>query len=327
MPTVEQGQFSVSYTGDLANEIFLEPVFFDDELRTSYRIMPNVTSRRKMQFAQALEKIVRKYAGCGFTPVGALTVYDREIEVNKMKIDMELCMDEFLDTVFEELLNTGTRIGDLTDTVLSNILITRVQQAIRLDIERLLHFGDTSSADPAYDPMDGLWTVYYPALVTQTLVPRTDTGSGSAIATGDGIEILKAVYDQAPLQLKALPANQKVLNVTGAVYNAYRADIEDGGGGDYGLLATINGIEMLTFRGVPVKPMWRWDAILTELGTSLPNYVEYTTPLNKVVATDITNPGTDLQMWYDPKDEKMYVKGRWKMGANYIHHSLISLGY
>jgi hypothetical protein len=74
-------------------------------------------------------------------------------------------------------------------------------------------------------------------------------------------------------------------------------------------------------------PMHRWDSILTSLGTTKPHYVEYTTPLNRVLATDITDPGTDLSMWYDQKDEKVYVKGRWKMGTNYIHHSLISVGY
>lgn len=327
MATTELGQFAVSYRGDLANEIMLEPVFFDTEIRSTFRVMPNVTNRRKMQFVDKLENIVRKYTGCGFAPVGNMNVYEREIEVNRMKIDMEMCWDEFKDTVMEELLNTGTRLPDLTGTVLENVLITRVQQALRQDLERLAFFGNTASNDPVYDPTDGLWTVHYPALVAATLIPRTNTGSGSDLTAGDGIEILRAVYDQAPNELKALPANQKVFNVTFSVYNQYLVDIEDGGGGDYGLLQLINGVQTLTFRGIPVMPMHRWDSILTSLGTTKPHYVEYTTPLNRVLATDITDPGTDLSMWYDQKDEKVYVKGRWKMGTNYIHHSLISVGY
>lgn len=327
MATTELGQFAVSYRGDLANEILLEPVFFDSELRSSFRIMPNVTNRRKMQFVEKLENVVRKYTGCGFTPIGNMSVYDREIEVQRMKIDMKICWDEFKDTVFEELLNQGTRLPDLTGTQIESILIGRIQQALRLDLERLAFFGNTASNDPNYDSVNGLWTVYYPELVAEALSPRTNTGSGSDLSAGDGIDILRAVYDQAPNELKALPANQKVFNVTHSVYNQYLVDIEEGGGADYGLLTMINGVQTLQFRGIPVMPYHRWDGILTALGTTKPHYVEYTTPLNRVLATDITDPGTDLSIWYDQKDEEVYMKGRWKMGVNYVHHSLVSLGY
>ncbi len=323
----EMGQFQVNFTGDEANELFLEPVFFDDDITGQFRVMPNVVTKKKMAFVQALENIVRKYSGCGFAPVGAVNIYDRFIEVEKARVDLEICWDEFEDTVFEELLNTGVRLPDLTGTLLQQIITRRIQEAIRLDVQRLAYFGNSASNDPNYDLFNGLWTVHYPALVADLLIPRTLTGSGSDLTAGDGIEILRAVYDQAPLQLKGLPMNQKVINVTGSVYTQYREDVEEGGGGDYGLLRMIDGIEQLTFRGIPVIAQWRWDEILANLSVTKPHYVEYTTPMNKVLATDVTNPATELTTWYDMKDEKVYTKGRFKMGANYVHHSLISVGY
>ncbi len=165
-----------------------------------------------------------------------MSIYDRTIDVEKMKVDLEMCWDEFEDTVFEELLKTGTRLPDVSGTLIENILLTRTQQAIRQDVQRLSYFGQQSSNNPNYDALDGLWTVYYPQLVTDALVPRTNTGSGSDLASGDGFAILRSIYDQAPLQLKGLPAAQKVFNVTGSVYTQLREDIENGGGGDYGLL-------------------------------------------------------------------------------------------
>jgi hypothetical protein len=327
MPITEVSQLDVSFRGTEANNIFLEPVFFDDDLRGQFRILGNVANKKKMVFVQQLENIVRKYSGCGFNPVGSVSIYDRTIDVEKMKVDLEMCWDEFEDTVFEELLKTGTRLPDVSGTLIENILLTRTQQAIRQDVQRLSYFGQQSSNNPNYDALDGLWTVYYPELVTNALVPRTNTGSGSDLASGDGFAILRAIYDQAPLQLKGLPAAQKVFNVTGSVYTQLREDIEEGGGGDYGLLQLINGVEQFTFRGVPVVAQWRWDEILTNLGTTKPHYVEYTTPQNKVLATDVLSPETALELWYDQKDEKVYIKARFKMGVNYIHHSLISLGY
>jgi hypothetical protein len=280
-----------------------------------------------MVFVQQLENIVRKYSGCGFNPVGSVDIYQRTIDVEKMKVDLEMCWDEFEDTVFEELLKTGTRLPDISGTLIETILLTRVQQAIRNDITRLSYFGDQSSNNPNFDSLDGFWTVYYPQLVADDLVPRANTGSGTNLAAGDGFAILRDVYDQAPLQLKGLPANQKVFNVTQSVYSQLREDIENGGGGDYGLLQLINGVEQFTFRGVTVIPQFRWDDIATLLGTTKPHYVEYTTPQNKVLATDVLSPETSLELWYDQKDEKVYIKARFKMGVNYIHPSLISLGY
>jgi hypothetical protein len=327
MASVEISQLDVSFRGTEANNIFLEPVFFDDDLRGQFRVLGNVANKKKMVFVQQLENIVRKYSGCGFNPVGAVDIYQRTIDVEKMKVDLEMCWDEFEDTVFEELLKTGTRLPDISGTLIENILLTRVQQAIRNDITRLSYFGDQSSNNPNFDSLDGFWTVYYPQLVADDLVPRTNTGSGTNLASGDGFAILRDVYDQAPLQLKGLPANQKVFNVTQSVYSQLREDIENGGGGDYGLLQLINGVEQFTFRGVTVIPQFRWDDIATSLGTTKPHYVEYTTPQNKVLATDVLSPETALELWYDQKDEKVYIKARFKMGVNYIHPSLISLGY
>ena len=87
---VELGQFDYQFTGDEANQTFLEPVFFDNDLRSQFRVMPNVVTKKKMNFVQAMENLVRKYAGCGFNPVGSLSIYDRTIEVEKMKVDAEM---------------------------------------------------------------------------------------------------------------------------------------------------------------------------------------------------------------------------------------------
>jgi len=212
--------------------------------------------------------------------------------------------------------------------MIQDIAIKRVREAIRLDLERVYHFGNTSSNDPDYDQMDGVWTVHYPALVAANLIPYKNTGSGAALSSGDGIEILRNVYDNAPNQLKGLPKQMKRFNVSASVYMQFMEDIENGGGGDYGLMQMINGQDVLTFRGILVVPQYRWDDIeANDLSTSNAHLVEFTTPLNKVLATDIVTPGEDVMIWHDNKEDKLYIKALWKMGGNYVHHSLISVGY
>ena len=324
----ELGSIDIMYTGIEANTIFYDPVFRDADLLAEFRVMPNVVNEKKMQFVTKLEKILRRYSGCGFTPIPGFNIYDRKIKVEKVKVDLALCADEFFDTIFEELLNRGTAIHDLTGTLIETILIDKMREGIQLDVQRVAYFADRSNPDPNYDQLDGLWTVHYPYLATNDLAPYTDSGSGAALGAGDGIALLKAVYDRQALELRGLPDSMKKFNVTGSVWNQYREDIENGGGGDYGLLTVINGVEVLKYRGIEIRPNWRWDDIMTnDLGSADSHLVELTVAENKILATDLVNPGEDFLIWYDPKEEKLFAKTRFKLGVNYVHPRLLSFAY
>lgn len=327
MPT-QISSFDVSYRGREATEIMLDPIFMDETLMSEYKVMTNVVNSKKLQFAKKLEKIVRKWTGCGFNPVGGLDVYEREVTVGRMKVDLQLCIDEFLDTVFEELLKTGTRIHDASDTLIETILIARIQEAIKLDIQRIIWFSDPANPDPNYDQTDGLLTVHIPDLVTAGLIPYFNTGSGVPMVPGAGITALQTIYDNAPLPLKGLPTNQKIFKVSGSVYNQYREDIENGGGGDFGLTSMINGVETLMFRGVKITPQWRWDEIMNDDFASPDSHiVVYTALMNIVIATDTVNPGEDLFVWFDEREEFLKVKSRFKLGTNYVSPELFSVGF
>jgi len=322
--------FSVDLRGSEASEIFLEPVYTDPSLMSQFRVMPTVVSKKKMVFVEDLEKIVRSYAGCGLKPVGNFGIYERSIDVERCAAVMFQCWDEFKDTIFEELMNRGVRFPDLTDTLLGDIMRMRMMEAVQRDINRLAYFGDKASLDPVYNVVDGLWEKYYPELVTDGLVPRTNTGSGSVIPANGGIDILKDVYDQADVRLKRLPNNVKYFNVSGTVWEAYRNDLETTGGGDASRTMLIDGQEMLTFRGIPVNPVWDWNTYKDEVdGTTNNHLVEYSTRLNKVIASDIATgtPDAQYKIWYNEEDEMMKAKTIFKFGVNFIHPSLISVGY
>jgi hypothetical protein len=325
---VDMRSISVDLRGSEASEIFLEPVYTDPSIMTQFRIMPTVVSKKKMIFVEDLEKIVRRYAGCGFKPVGNFNIYERFVSVEKAEANIAQCWDEFKDTVLEELMNRGVRFPELNDTILGDIIRTRMIEAVRRDITRLMYFGNEASLLPEYSVIDGLWK-QYEALVAQQLIPRTAMGN-SALAAGEGISNLKAVYDQADVRLKRLPNNQKYINVSGDVWEAYRNDLENNGGGDDGRMMLIDGAERLFFRGIEVNGLWDWNIYRDETkGTSNNHLIEYSTRLNKVFATDIAsgNPEAQFKIWFNDEDEKMKAKTIFKFGTSFVHPSLISVGY
>lgn len=327
MPT-QIRQRSVSYRGIEANEIFFEPVFMDLINLGFFKIMPNVVNKKKMQFVGQLEKIVQKKTGCGFHPSGKLGIYDRTVEVDEITIMLEECFDEFKDTVMQEKLRKGNLKMDLSGTEIMQILIEKVRDGAMLDYIRLFWFGDKSSLDPAYNVTDGLWTVHIPELVNNNLIPYINTGSGAALAPGDGENYLRAVYDAAPLALKGLANEDKIFFVSGSIYEQYREDLENSGGGDAGRQLVIDGASQLTYRGIRVVPNWNWDRYTAnDLNQPDQHQILYTTPMNLVVATDLLSSLSQILVFYDELEEKTYVKVNGKMGTNYVHESLMSVGY
>ena len=252
-----------------------------------------------------------------------------------MKADMEMSVDEFFDTVHEELARRGTMISDLTGTVLEDILIERMRNAILLDIVRIAFFGDRNSTDPNYDQVDGYWKfIQLLAEDTNPVIPRVAVPDAD-LSASEGIDILREVYNASPNELRGLMSNEKRFYVTKSIYDRYREDIEDGGGGDFGLLEMIDGNEVLRFRGIEVTPMFRWDDIVDPVGgdvkigsgSNATHLCLLTSPQNLVIATDVLTMGEDVDMWYEKKDEKFYAKARWKFGANYMHHQFFSVAY
>lgn len=328
MPQTDIRQLNVTFRGEEANTLFIEPVYMDDDLRQQFRVIPNVTSKKKLAFAQELEKIVRRYSGCGFDPVGGFKVYDRWIEVDRAKADVAMCWEEFKDTVYEELLKTGTPIADLTGTQLMSIAEMLIRNAVKKDNMRLAFFGNRSDTDPAYDCTDGFWTVILPNFVTNDQCPYFDTGSGTALSAGDGIEHLRTIYDNQDVRLKGLPNTMKKFWVSGSIYEQYLNDLEDGGGADGGWRLLQDGTQMLQFRGIEVKPMWLWTEIMAaDFAQSQAHLVLLTSPSNLCMATDMLDPESQFRIWYDEEDEQVKIKARWKHGFNIVHPQLLSVGY
>ena len=323
-----ENQLAINLRGTEANTLFFEPIYQDADVRSEFRIISNVTNQRKLAFVQELEKIVRAHTGCGFTPAGNAKIYERTLTVDRVKVNLEWCWEELKDTVYEEALNKGISFPDINGTIFFDILQTLATQAIRKDNSRLAFFGDRASLSPAYDVTDGLWTVYIPGFVAANQTPYFNTGSGAPLAAGDGIDILRNIYDGSDVRLKGLPTNMKKFYVSGSVFEQYRADIENGGGGDAGITVLQNGQEVFSFRGIEVKPMWLWDDIMTT-DFSAPNTHQalLTTPQNLVLGTDLLDSTNEFKVWYNDEDEVVRLKALYKLGFNVVHPSLMSVGY
>jgi hypothetical protein len=329
MATVESGQLNFNLIGEQAQTYLFKPVFFDGSLTDIFDMMVLVNNKQKIGYVGAMDNLLQKNAGCGWNPKGSLSIFERCVNVNEVKINNELCYDEFRNTLMKQLLKAGTQSYNLEGTAIMDILMTRVQQGLRKQLMNLAFFGDEASIDDDINLVDGMWTVYIPDLVLNNLVPYVNSNSGVPLSAGDGIDLLTAVWENASNVLKATPEAQKVFLVSTNVYFQYLKDLENNGTSSAAHLQLLqNGQTILTFRGIEVKPMYDWASLAQSYqGISDANYVLYTERENMVMATDVNNPINQFEVWTEKREETLNIKSKFYLGFNYKHEEFFSVAF
>jgi hypothetical protein len=329
MAQVEKGALNINLQGEEANQMILKPVFFDDGIEELFDTMNFVNKDQKIAYVGTLENILKSVDGCGFNPDGSFSISQRTMSTRQVGIALELCYDEFKDTIYKQLAKKGTAISDLSGTVFGNLLALRAQQGVKKDIIKTAFFGNKASTDDKINYADGMWSVYIPALVADGLIPYINSGSGTPLTAGEGIELLRTVKNRSSNFLKATPNTEKVMYVSANVYEQYITDLQaNGQSSDLHFVALQSGIRVLMFDGVEVKPMWEWQAYALEyLGLANANLVLYTIKKNFVLGTDIENYANQMKMWYDEIEEKIFIKSKFYLGFNFKHEEFITVAY
>ena len=317
-------EMNISFKGIEANKIFFDPIYKDMARLEGFTVMPSIKSgRQKIMGITAMEDVVRQKTGCGFSPSGDINIYEREIQVYPIKVELAQCYDEFTQTVLAEKLKTGNMQADIQGTEIQQIVTTQLNHAIQKDLKAALFFGNRASGAGRLSVIDGLWSVHIPALVAASTTPKIAAGSGSALTAGDGKALLEGVYNNATDELKGLGSSMLQFHVSGTVYDQYRMDIQSAAFSSGFVETTVNGVSTLSYNGIQLVEHREWDAATAAHS----HFVMLTTPKNIVLGTDLLSDLTSFKTWYDEKDEMVYTKLNGQFGANYIHGSLFSVAY
>lgn len=329
MANVVDKDFSASYGGANLNEIFYEPTFRSDEILANYRVIPNVKHKMSVFAAAPLTKIVNAYTGCSSDPTaGDFDLSDKTIEAGRCRVALEQCADEFFGTYIEELYRSGVDAMNVEGTEIGDMMVKRTVDGIGQDIVRLAWGGNTADSDAAYQPLNG----WMKLMAAETVIE--EAGTVGAVSDTDAINLLRAVFDGAPAALQQVAAADKKMFVTPRLFNAYLANLE-GTSSDLAYASQKDGVMKVSFRGVQLVPMYEWDTILTDTDPALftdaaaaecNDGVCYIASQNLIIGTDVTDPQSQLKMWYEDKDEKVLVRSYFKLGVQYLFSSLTQWG-
>ena len=325
-----KGTFA-TYSGANLNEIFYEPVFRSDDIMRNYRVLPNVKHKMNVFTSAALTKIVNKYTDCSAASGSTqFNIDEKTITAGRMRVALEQCSKEFFGTYIEEMYRNGVDVMNVEGTQLGDAIVNRAVKGIAQDVVRLAWGGDTASASAAYDSMDG-WI----KLMGAGSAPRFkgNAATDNEPTAGEVLTGLRKLYDEAPAALQQVATADKRFFVTPAVFNAYLANLE-GSSADLAVTNMQNGYQVVKYRGVELVPVYEWDTILADTDPNLfadtaggvtTNYTQgicYTATENLIIGSDVTDPEGSFKVFYDDLEEKMFFRGYFKLGVQYLYDSL-----
>ena len=326
MANVALDNISATYSGANFNELFLEPIFRDSDIM-QFRVIPNVKHKMNLYTADALSCIVKKYTTCGGAESGDFNVNDKVITAGRMRVAVSQCQDEFFGSYLEESFKNGVNVFNLEGTQLMDTVLANVRNGIGQDVTRLAWWGDTAEAGASascYDSTDGWWKLLIAdAVVDANKVTIPNSG---AWATGDAIIALRAMWASAPSALQGVDNRDKAIYVSRTLFDDYLTTMEDLGNAE-GFSQLVDGSVRVYFRGVEVIPMYDWDTASTQVGTADDIRACYVAKQNLAVGTDTNDPEGEMKMFYDDLTEKVYVRAYFKLGLQFLHDSLVQIGY
>ena len=326
-----KGTFA-TYSGANLNEIFYEPVFRSEDIMRNYRVIPNVKHKMNVFTSAALKKISQKYTGCSATSGSTqFNIDEKTITAGRMRVALEQCTDEFFGTYIEEMYRNGADVMNIEGTMLADAIVNRAVKGIASDVVRLAWGGDDSTAN--YQGVTG-WMKLMGDDAT-VLAARTEFSAVAPTAptAGESLSLLRNMYDDAPAALQQVPASDKKIFVTPKTYNAYLSNLE-GTSADLAITNQQDGLLVVKFRGVEIVPMYEWDTILADLDPAMflrggVNGTEgacYCAVDNLIIGSDVTDPEGSFKVFYDDLEEKMFFRGYYKLGVQFLYPSLVQWG-
>jgi len=331
---VAVNNITATYAGAELNEMFYEPVFRSDDIMGNYRVIPNVKHKMNVYTSAALTKIVESYSSCSATsqdPKVTFNIDDKTITAGRCRVALEQCSAEFFGSFIEESYRNGVDVNNLEGTTVGDAILNRTMKGVASDVVRLAWGGDVAGAVAGYTAFDG----WMELMKAETVLTRS--GTHAAPTAADAIGLLRDCYDGAPAALQQVPSSEKKMFVTPKVFNAYLANLETNttiGTADLAIVNTREGYSGVSFRGVEIVPMYEWDTILADTnpdlflngGVNYTNGMCYCAVDNLIIGSDVTDPSGSFKMFYDDLEEKMFVRGYFKLGVQYLYSSLVQWG-
>ena len=280
------GATDINITQDKIEDVIYS-IFDDSEYMDVVKVITNVKGKQKipkifLQGAQYSGNGLIPSPGCGFVDTTDLVLNDVDIEVEKLRMGMELCLDDLVNYSFEVHITDGARNEDLD---ISDALLAYFAQILRKNIQEYA-FADST---------DGL--------LTKILAGGTATSSSAT----DPLDILLDMYNELPYGWQTSSEANPVIFISPAMMTKIRSEIFTSTAPITSSIEVVNNRFNLPLTNAIVVATPHLSATVEQAVAGISNYL--------FLATDLESDFEDTRVWYNDDNETIRFSSQVYLGT------------
>lgn len=327
--------------------------FVDESLEQFFTFVQNVQNGQKLGWTGEMEDVGWTGAPCNPTYKDVtIQAAEKTWDIGQWSVPLKWCYEDFMNTIAEYALKTGTNIGDLTSTDIMDVII---YPALELSIKRMfwrfIWFGDKEAQNAStgqitegvdvelFKPCNGFWKQLF-AIGADNANQRVNIAANAEASTAaqlSGIKtanaaigIFDSLLENADPRIAAMDG--AAIYCTKSLGDALTKDLKR----EYKEILTweqiFKGLDVTEYNGVMVYRVSIWDRFIQKYqnnGTklNLPHRAIYGSPKQLFVGSPANQIISDLEIWFnqDERVTKAYSAGR--LGCLIGEDNLFQIAY
>lgn len=327
--------------------------FVDESLEQFFTFVQNVQNGQKLGWTGEMEDVGWTGASCNPTYKDVtIQAAEKTWDIGQWSVPLKWCYEDFMNTIAEYALKTGTNIGDLTSTDIMDVII---YPALELSIKRMfwrfIWFGDKEAQNAStgqitegvdvelFKPCNGFWKQLF-AIGAANANQRVNIAANAEASTAaqlSGIKtanaaigIFDSLLENADPRIAAMDG--AAIYCTKSLGDALTKDLKR----EYKEILTweqiFKGLDVTEYNGVMVYRVSIWDRFIQKYqnnGTklNLPHRAIYGSPKQLFVGSPANQIISDLEIWFnqDERVTKAYSAGR--LGCLVGEDNLFQIAY
>lgn len=339
------------YSGEHVAELFVKPAE-QVMLPEGVTIWTTRDNAKTLYYLGVADDNIYKYEK-GFKGGDSGALVPVRVVCEKFKKELSLDLDKFLDMSLRRALesNPGFDVADLDGSDLEEAEISVFMDATMRGMVKNLWLGDKTKVhtaagryvadnpatayaigdeDKRYSNVDGIWTQIQASQaksgeekVILHDIAQADLNPDDTLKEDIAIKYFKRLYRNSNRILKSLPKSELRYYATESMIENYEDTLEDANGTDGSRRAVIDGIERLTYRGIPILPMPVETALEADFNDYKPHRAVLSTPGNLFMLFGLGSH-TSAKIWTNDDAEERRSRMNFEWNAGYIHPQLIT---
>jgi hypothetical protein len=330
---------SYTYPGKLNTELIKPLRVGAPSPQELFTIIQGVRCGEYLHYIQPLTSALSKASGnCDpvYTQAGSIT--DRRLETGEFQVNMEFCEAEFSSVctvLIDKYIGMGVDAYEIQSN-LQSIIFEQIIEQMKVDVMKVMFFGDNSlgsGSTSIYSVIDGVFTHFLDNEAAYCVMPVNNATfpnqHNSILAADNARDVLRQLYEQSSLILRAVPNNQKVFWVTRSVWDNYYQSLLTNCCVEGSWKAGQDGIDRLYYLGIELIPLDFADLSLSsETGNpfydEIRHFAVYTAKSNHYMGVERSSDLNNLTSCFDCRTNSNLFKGRMRFGYNFVQCDLIA---